>query len=99
MWRSIHFKVVSQIQVVGQISGMEVQVSVDRIIEKPFCSRNCDEKLDIAKAKKPTPKFDILSSKLGCLKRRLMLVRVIALNFRALPHICLINACMRQQIL
>ena len=28
-----------------------------------------------------------------------MLVRVIALNFRALPHICLINACMRQQIL
>ena len=58
-----------------------------------------DNKLEIAKAKKPTPKLDILSSKLGCLKRRLMLVRVIALNFRAFPHICLINACMRQQIL
>ena len=28
-----------------------------------------------------------------------MLVRVIPVNFRALPHICLINACMRKQIL
>ena len=78
----------------GQISGMEV--SVDGMIKNPFCSRNYDEKLEIAKAKRPTPKFDILSSKLGCLKRRLMLVRVIATNFRALPHICLIKACMRQ---
>ena len=76
-----------------------MEVSVDSIIKKPFCSRNYDEKLEIAKAKKPTPKLDILSSKVGCLKRRLMLVRVIALNFRALTHICLINTCMRQQIL
>ena len=76
-----------------------MEVSVDSIIKKPFCSRNYDEKLEIAKAKKPTPNLDIFSSKLGCLKRRLMLVRVIALNFRALPHICLINAFMRQQIL
>ena len=57
-----------------------MEVSVDSMIEKPFCSRNYDEKLEIAKAKKPTPK---LSSKLGCLKRRLMLVRVFALNFHA----------------
>ena len=75
-----------------------MKVSVDSMIEKPFCSRDYDEKLEIAKAKKPTPKLNI-SSKLGCLKRRLMLVRVFALNFRALPHICLINGCMRQQIL
>ena len=73
-----------------------MEVSVDSMIKNPFCSRNYDEKLEIAKAKKPTPKLD---SKIGCLKRRLMLVRVIALNFRALPHICLINGCMRQQIL
>ena len=76
-----------------------MEVSVDSKIEKPFCSRNYDEKLEIAKAKKPTPKLNILSSKLGCLKRHLMLVRVFALNFRALPHICLLNGCMRQQIL
>ena len=69
------------------------------VIEKPFCSRDYDEKLEIAKAKKRTPKLNIISSKLGCLKRRLMLVRVFALNFRALPHICLINGCKRQQIL
>ena len=50
--RSIHFKVV------GQISGMEV--SVDSIIEKSFFSRNYDEKLDTAKAKKPTPTVDII---------------------------------------
>ena len=50
-------------------------------IKKPFCSRNYDETLEIAKAKKPSPKLDTLSSQLGCLKRRLMLVRVIALNF------------------
>ena len=74
-------------------------MSVDNINKKPFCGRNYDEKLEIAQAKKPTPKLDILSNKLGCLKRRLMSVRVIALNFRALPHICLINAYMRQQIL
>ena len=73
------FKVVGQIQVVGQISGMEV--SVDSIIKK-FCSRNYDEKLEIAKAEEPTPKLDILSSKFGCFKKCLMLVRVIiALNF------------------
>ena len=77
----------------------EMEVSVESMIEKPFCSRNYDEKLEIAKAKKPTSKLNILSSKLGCLKRRLMLFRVFALNFRALPHICLINGCMRQQIL
>ena len=65
-----------------------MEVSVDSMIEKPFCSGNYDEKLEIAKAKKPTPKLNILSSKLGCLKRRLMLVRVFAVNFRALPHIC-----------
>ena len=100
MWRSIlhiQFEVVGQILVVGQISGMEV--SVDSIIKKLFCSRNYDEKLEIAKAEKPTPELDSLSSKLGCLKRCLILVRVIALNFRALPHICFINAYMRQQIL
>ena len=93
----IHFKVVGQIQVVGQISGMEV--SVDSIIKKAFCSRNYDEKLDIAKAEKPTPKLNILSSKLGCLKKCLMLARVIALSFQALPHICFKNACIRQLIL
>ena len=76
-----------------------MEVGVDNMIEKPFCSRDYDEKLEIAKAKKLTPKLNILSSKLCCLKRRLMLVRVFALNFRALPHICLINGCMRQQIL
>ena len=76
-----------------------MEASVDSMIEKPFCSRNYDEKLEKAKAKKPTPKLNTLSSKLGCLKRRLMLVRVFALNFRALPHDCLINGCMRQQIL
>ena len=77
-----------------------MEVSVDRVIKKPFCSRNYDEKLEIAEAEKPTPKLDILSSKLGCLKKCFMLVRVIiALSFRALPHICFINACMRQQIL
>ena len=65
-----------------------MEVSIDSMIEKPFCSRNYDEKLEITKAKKPTPKLNILSSKLGCLKRCLMLVRVFALNFRALPHIC-----------
>ena len=64
-----------------------MEVSVDSMIEKPFCSRNFDEKLEIAKAEKPPPKLNILSSKLGCLKTRLMLVRVFALNFRALPHI------------
>ena len=52
----IHFTVVGQIQVVGQISGMEV--SVDSIIKKPFCSRNYDKKLETAKAKKPTLKLD-----------------------------------------
>ena len=52
-----------------------MEVSVDSMIEKPFCSRNYDEKLEIAKAKKPTPKLNILSSKLGRLKRCLMLVR------------------------
>ena len=66
-----------------------MEVGVDSINKKPFCIRNYDEKSEIAKAKQPTPKLD-LSSKLGFLKRRLMLVRVIALNFRALPHICLI---------
>ena len=76
-----------------------MEVSVNSMIQKPFGSRNYDEKLEIAKAKKPTPKLNILSCKLGCLKRRLMLVRVFALNFRAPPHICLINGCMRQQIL
>ena len=76
-----------------------MEVGVDNMISKPFCSRNDDEKLEIAKAKKPTPKLNVLSSKLGCLKRRLMLVRVFALNFRTLPHICLINGSMRQQIL
>ena len=77
-----------------------MEVSVDSVIKNPFCSRNYDEKLEIAKAEKSTPKLDILSSKLGCLKGCWMLVRVIALNFRALPHICLINqACMRQQTL
>ena len=65
-----------------------MEVSVDNMIKKPFCSRNYDKKLEIAKARTPTPKLDILSSKLGCLKKRLMLVRLIALNFRALPHIC-----------
>ena len=64
-----------------------MEVSVDSMIEKAFCSGNYDEKLEIAKAKKPTPKLNILSSKLGCLKRRLMLVRAFALNFRALPQI------------
>ena len=54
-----------------------MEVSVDSMIEKPFCSRNYDEKLEIAKAKKPTPKLNILSSKLGCL----MLVCVFAFNF------------------
>ena len=76
-----------------------MEVSVDSMIEKPFCSENYDEKLEIAKAKKPTPKLNTLSSKLGCLKMRLMLVRVFALNFQVLPHICLMNGCMRQQIL
>ena len=76
-----------------------MEVNVDSMIKKTFCSRNYDEKLEIAKAKKPKPKLNILSSKLGCLKRRLMLVRAFALNFRALPHICLISGCMRQQIL
>ena len=76
-----------------------MEVSVDSIIKKPFCSRNYDEKLVIAKAEKPTPELDTLSSKFGCLKRCLILVRVIALNFRALPHICLITASMRQQVL
>ena len=76
-----------------------MEVSVDSMIEKPFYSRNYDEKLEIAKAKKPTPKLNKLSSKFGCLKRRLILVRVFALNFRALPHICFTNGCMRQQIL
>ena len=64
-----------------------MEVSVDSMIEKPFCSRDYDEKLETAKAKKPTPKLNILSSKLGCLKNRLMLIRAFALNFRALPHI------------
>ena len=64
-----------------------MEVSVDSMIEKPFCSGNYNEKLETAKAKKLTPKLHILSSKLGCLKRRLMLVRAFALNFRALPHI------------
>ena len=64
-----------------------MEVSVDSTIKKPFCSRNYDKKLEIEKTKKPTPKLNILSCKLGCLKRRLMLVRVIALNFRALPRI------------
>ena len=41
-----------------------MEVSVDSMIEKPFCSGNYDEKLEIAKAKKPTPKLNILSSKL-----------------------------------
>ena len=50
----------------------------DSTIKKPFCSKNYDEYLEIAKAKKPTPKLDILSSKLGCLERRFMLVRLIA---------------------
>ena len=76
-----------------------MEVSVDSMIEKPFCSRNYDEKLKVAKAKKSTPKLNTLSSKLGCWKMRLMLVRTFALNFRALPHICLRNGCMRQQIL
>ena len=76
-----------------------MEESADSMIQKPFCSRNYDEKLEIAKAKKPTLKLNILSSKLGFLKRRMVLVRVFALNFRALPHICLINSCMRQQIL
>ena len=71
-----------------------MEVSVDCMIEKPFCSRNYEEKLEIAKAEKPTPKLNILSRKLGCLKRCLMLVRVFAFNFPALPHICLINGCM-----
>ena len=44
---NIHFKVVGQIRVVGQISGMEV--SVDSIIKKPFCCKIYDEKLEIAK--------------------------------------------------
>ena len=74
-----------------------MEVSVESMIEKPFCSGNYNEKFEIAKARKPTPKLNILSSKLGCLKRRLMLVRVFALNFRALPHICLMNGSMRQQ--
>ena len=76
-----------------------MDVSGDSVIKKPFCSRNYDEKLETAKAKQPIPRLDILSSKLGCLKKRLVVVRVIALNFRAFPHICLINGCMRQQIL
>ena len=57
-----------------------MEVSVDSIIKKPFCSRNYNKKLEIAKAKKPAPKLDVLSSKLGCLKRRLMLVRASAAN-------------------
>ena len=84
----LHLKVVGQDQVTGQISGMEG--SVDSVIKKPFCSRNYDKKSEITKAKKLTPKIDKLSSKLGCLKKCLMLVRLIALNFRALPHICFI---------
>ena len=76
-----------------------MEVNVDSMIEKPFCSGNYDEKLEITKAKKPTPNLNISSCKLGCSKRRLMLVRAFALNFRALPHICLINGCMLQQIL
>ena len=76
-----------------------MKVSVDSTNKKPFYSRNYDEKLEIAKAIKPESKLDILSSKFGCLKRHSILARVTALNFRALPHICSINACMRQQIL
>ena len=68
-----------------------MEVNVDSMIKKPSCSRNYDDKLEIAIIKKPTPKLDILSCKLGCLKRRLMLVRVFALNFLALPHVCLLN--------
>ena len=52
---AIHFKVVRQIQVVVQVSEMEV--SVESITKKPFCSRNFDEKSEVAKAKKPTPKL------------------------------------------
>ena len=74
-------------------------MNVDCIIKMPFCSRYYDEKLEMAKAEKPTTKLDILSIKIGCLKKCLMLVRVIALNFRALPHICFINACIWQQML
>ena len=44
----IYFKVVGQNEVLRQISGMEV--SVDSIIKMPFCSRNYNEKLEIAKA-------------------------------------------------
>ena len=40
-----------------------MKVSVDSIIKKPFCSRNYDEKLKIAKAEKPTPKLGMLSIK------------------------------------
>ena len=41
-----------------------MEVSVDSVIKNSFCSRNYDEKLEIAKAEKSTPKLDILSSKL-----------------------------------
>ena len=50
----IHFKVVGQNEVIGQIRGMEV--SVDSIVKKPFSNRNYDAKLEIAKAEKPIPK-------------------------------------------
>ena len=50
----IHFKVVGQNEVLGQISGMEVGLglSVDSIIKMPFCDRNYDKKLEIAKTMK-----------------------------------------------
>ena len=46
---------------VGKVGGMEV--SVDSITKKPFCSRNYDEKLEIAKAEKPTPKLGYINMK------------------------------------
>ena len=45
-----------------------MKVSVDSIIKQLLCSRNYGEKFETVQAKKSTPKFDILGSKLGCLK-------------------------------
>ena len=52
------------------LRGMEL-INVDSIIKKPFSSRSYDEKLEIVKANKPTPKLSLLSSKFKSKKKEL----------------------------
>ena len=70
------------------------------MIKKPFCSRNYDEKLDVAKAKANT-KIRYIKWQIRLLEKALDVGsrNRIKLSSTSTHLFSLINACMQQQIL